>query len=55
MPKVTEPDEQAKRIIQENKMEPDHYGVTFRDEVTIRLLCYETRDEVVIRKGDRPW
>ncbi|MCI7808006.1 hypothetical protein MR626_01750 [bacterium] len=55
MPKVTVPDEREKKIIRENQMDPDHYGVTYRDKDTIRLLCYETRDEVVIQKGDRPW
>lgn len=53
--KVTVPNEQEQRILRENKLEPNHYGVTFRDGNTIRLLCFETRDEVVIRKGDRQW
>lgn len=55
MPKVTVPDEQEQRILRENKLDPDHYGVTYRDEKMICLLCYDTRDEVTIRKGDRPW
>ncbi|MGM9626970.1 MAG: hypothetical protein ACI3V4_02600 [Faecousia sp.] len=55
MPKVTVPDEQEQRILRENKLDPDHYGVTYRDDKTICLLCYDTRDEVTIRKGDRPW
>lgn len=55
MPKVTVPNEQEKHIIEENKMDPDHYGILFRDDDTIRLICYDTRDEVTIRRGDRPW
>lgn len=55
MPKVIMPDEQEKQIIEANRMDPDHYGVMYRDKDTIRLLCYDTRDEVTIRRGDRPW
>ena len=55
MPKVTVPNELEKQIIAENKMDPDHYGILFRDDDTIRLICYDTRDEVTIRRGDRPW
>lgn len=55
MPKVTVPNEQEKRMIEENKMDPDHYGILFRDADTIRLICYDTRDELTIRRGDRPW
>lgn len=55
MPKVTVPKELENHIIEENKMDPDHYGILFRDDDTIRLICYDTRDEVTIRRGDRPW
>ncbi len=55
VPKVVMPDEQEKQIIEANRMDPDHYGVMYRDKDTIRLLCYDTRDEVTIRRGDRPW
>ena len=52
---MTVPNELEKHIIEENKMDPEHYGILFRDDDTIRLICYDTRDEVTIRRGDRPW
>ena len=55
MQKVTVPNELEKHIIEANRMDPDHYGVMYRDKDTIRLLCYDTRDEVTIKRGDRPW
>ena len=55
MGKVTTPDAEEERIILENRMNPREYGVTYRTETEIYLLCYKTRDEIVIRKGDRPW
>lgn len=36
-------------------MYPREYGLIFRDEDTIRLLHYLTRDVVTIHRGDRPW
>lgn len=36
-------------------MHPREYGLIFRDEDTIRLLHYLTRDVVTIHRGDRPW
>lgn len=55
MPKVDTPTEEEERIIRENFMDPDRYGVTFRTETAIYLLCYKTRDQITIRKGDRQW
>ena len=55
MARVNVPDEQEKRILRENGLDPDRYGVVYRDDATIHLLNYDTRDDVVIRKGDRPW
>ena len=55
MARVNVPDEQEKRILRENGLDPEKYGVTYRDDATIHLICYDTRDDVVIRKGDRPW
>lgn len=34
---------------------PREYGLLYRDESTIRLLHYLTRDVVTINRGDRPW
>ena len=57
MPNIRVPDEREKKIIRENGMDPKCYGVRAgtQDENVIRLLCYKTRDDVTVRKGDRPW
>lgn len=56
MSKHRPPDEEEMRIIRENQIEPDgKFAVTHRTETEIYLLCYKTRDEIVIRKGDRKW
>lgn len=49
------PDGLEARILRENGMDPDSYGVTYSDENVIRLYCYKTRDDITIRKGDRAW
>lgn len=49
------PDEEERRIIRENGLNPEEYAVTFRTDTEIYLLCYKTRGQVVIRKRDRPW
>lgn len=55
MGKARVPDEQERKILRENGMDPDNYCVTFRDETTIVLRNYKTRDDVTIHKGDREW
>lgn len=55
MPKIDIPNEQERKIIRENGMNPAEFCVTFRDETTICLRNYKTRDDVTIRKGDRAW
>ena len=55
MGKARVPDEQERKIIQENGMDPERFCVTFRDENTICLRNYKTRDDVTIRKGERKW
>lgn len=55
MPSVTVPDDLEKRIIRENGMDPSNYGVCYRDATCIRILCYLTRDMIIIYKGDRKW
>ena len=55
MIKVRVPDEKEEKILCENGMNPREYGVIKREEDSIRLLCYKTRDDITIRKGDRPW
>lgn len=55
MPKIDVPDEKTRKIMEENGLDPSRYCVTFQDENTIALRNYKTRDDVTIRKGDRPW
>lgn len=55
MAKERLPNKEEQRIIQENRMKPEEYAVTHRTDTEIYLLCWNTRDQVVIRKGDRPW
>lgn len=47
--------EKETRVIQQNHMEQKNYAVMYSNERTIRLLCYDTRDIIVIEKGDRKW
>lgn len=53
--KVRVPELDEERILRENGLDPNEYAVTYSTEDAIYLLCYRTRDTVVIRKGDRPW
>lgn len=55
MPYITIPDERDEQIIRENHLDPKDYGVIYRDADTIRLLCYATRDNITINRGDRKW
>lgn len=55
MAKERLPDKEEQRIIQENGLNPEEYAVTHRTDTEIYLLCWKTRDQLVIRKGDRPW
>lgn len=55
MPNVTQADDRELQIIRENGMDPNNYGVCYRDATCIRLLCYLTRDIITIDKGDRKW
>lgn len=42
-------------ILEQNGMDPNSYAVTRRGEDSLQLLCYKTRDEIMIFRGDRPW
>ena len=53
MPKIDIPNEKERKILKENGLDPAKFCVTFRDETTIGLRNYKTRDDVTIRKGDR--
>lgn len=55
MPNNKVPNKEEQKILKENGLVPEDYAVTYRTDTEIYLLCYKTRDQVVIRKGDRPW
>ena len=55
MAKYRMPTEEELAIIRRNGIDPDGVCVSFRSEDTICLLRYKTRDEIVIRQGDRNW
>lgn len=49
------PDDAEIQIMKRNGIDPDGVAVTYRDERTIRLLRYKTRDEITIKMGDKKW
>lgn len=53
--RVRDANPEEKKILRENGLDPDEYGVLHRTETKIYLLCYRTRDTLTIRKGDRKW
>lgn len=55
MTKIDVPNEEERKIMEQNGLDPEKFCVTFRDETTIALRNYKTRDDVTIRKGDRKW
>ncbi len=42
-------------ILRRNGIDPESVAVTHRDERSITLLCYKTRDQISIRQGDKKW
>lgn len=55
MPKFDIPDDGARKIMRENGLNPDAFCMVFRDETTIILRNYKTRDDVTIHQGDKLW
>lgn len=55
MPHVLALTDKEEEILKANGLDPARFGVTYRDEDTIRLLCYATRDNITINRGDRKW
>jgi hypothetical protein len=49
------PTEEEERIIRRNGIDPDAVSVTHREDRSIWLIYHKTRDEIVIRQGERPW
>lgn len=55
MDKFRVPTEDEARIIRRNGIDPEAVSVTHRDERSIWLIYHKTRDEIVIRQGERSW
>ena len=55
MDKFRVPTAEEERIIRRNGNDPNAVSVTNRDEKAIWLIYHKTRDEIVIRQGERPW
>lgn len=47
--------EQQKEVLRRNGIDPEGIAVMYADENRIRLLRHETRDEITIDRGDKPW
>lgn len=49
------PDDEEIEILRRNGVDHEGVAVTYRDENTIRLLRYKTRDQITIKMGDKKW
>lgn len=49
------PNEREKQILLKNRIDPSHMAVERSDDNYIRLLNHETRDHIVIHRGDKKW
>lgn len=49
------PDSRQARILRENQMDPEEYGVILSGETFLVLLCYATRCTIRIDQGDKKW
>lgn len=55
MPKIDIPNEKERQIMEQNGLNPKQFCVTYRDETTICLRNYKTRDDITIHQGDKEW
>lgn len=55
MSSFTVPDARQTKILRENHMDPQEYGVVLSGDDYIILLCYSTRCTIRIDRGDRKW
>lgn len=49
------PNEFEKRILERNGIDPNSVMVDASDKDYIRALNYQTRDTIVIHRGDKQW
>lgn len=49
--------DQVEMVMRQNWIDapPGEFAVISADKNTIRLLCYLTRDVIIIQRGDRNW
>ena len=60
MPKIETPNDRDREIMRRNGIDPgpennSKFCVIFRDENSIVLRNYKTRDDIRIHRGDRKW
>lgn len=49
------PTEQEKEVIRRNGIDLEGLAVVYADENRLHLLRHETRDEILIYRGDKQW
>ena len=49
------PTDKEIEIMCRNGVEPKGVAVTYRDDRTLQLLRFKTRDQITIRMGDKKW
>lgn len=49
------PTQEELEIIRRNGIDTEGVAVSYRDEDTIHLLRFKTRDTIIIRRGDKQW
>ena len=55
MGKYRTPTEREVEILRRNGIDPENLAISHADDDCIRALCYKTRDEIVIHRGDKKW
>lgn len=55
MGKYRIPTEQEAEILRRNGIDPDNLTIVHSDDDCIRALRFQTRDEIVVHRGDKKW
>lgn len=48
-------DDREQEILRRNGMNPGEYAVMGSGEDWLRVLCYKSRDVILLNQGDRRW
>ena len=55
MSKYRVPTPEEEEIIRRNGIDPEGKAISNRSEDCISLLCFQTRDTIMIYRGDKKW